>query len=45
MAVYAVKLLRALKTAPIGGTLIASFELKRMTSAIPALPGGTGQIL
>lgn len=42
---YAVKPLRASENAPIGGTLIAIFELQRLTSAFPTLPGDTGQIL
>ncbi|WP_394241300.1 phosphomannomutase/phosphoglucomutase [Halopseudomonas laoshanensis] len=41
---YAVKPLRASENAPIGGTLIAVFELQRLTSALPALPEDSGQI-
>lgn len=41
---YAVKPLRASQSAPIGGTLVAVFELQRLTAALPALPDGSGQI-
>lgn len=41
---YAVKPLRASENAPIGGTLVAVFELQRLTSGLPALPADSGQI-
>lgn len=41
---YAVKPLRASENAPVGGTLIAIFELQRLTAALPPLPDNTGQV-
>ena len=41
---YAVKPLRASDNAPVGGTLIAVFELQRLTSTLPSLPSEAGQI-
>ncbi|SDU35478.1 phosphomannomutase [Halopseudomonas salegens] len=41
---YAVKPLRASPSAPIGGTLLVVYDLKRITSNLPPLPEGAGQI-
>lgn len=41
---YAVKPLRASPSAPIGGTLLVIYDLERVTSALPPLPEGAGQI-
>lgn len=41
---YLVKPLRASAKAPIGGTLLAVFELSRLTGALPQLPADAGQI-
>lgn len=41
---YAVKPLRASPSAPIGGTLLVVYDLERITSALPPLPEGAGQI-
>ncbi|HDZ55573.1 MAG TPA: phosphomannomutase/phosphoglucomutase [Pseudomonas xinjiangensis] len=41
---YTVKPLRASTNAPIGGTLMAVFELPRITTSLPALPDNSGQV-
>lgn len=41
---YAVEPLRASANAPIAGTLIAVFELQRLTGAFPSLPDDSGQM-
>jgi len=41
---YAVQPLRASPTAPIGGTLLAVFDLQRLTAVLPQLPVDAGQV-
>ncbi|WP_185267946.1 phosphomannomutase/phosphoglucomutase [Halopseudomonas xiamenensis] len=41
---YAVQPLRASPTAPIGGTLLAVFDMQRLTALLPTLPADAGQV-
>ncbi|PKM29697.1 MAG: phosphomannomutase/phosphoglucomutase [Gammaproteobacteria bacterium HGW-Gammaproteobacteria-11] len=41
---YAAKPLRASENAPIGGTLVAVFELQRLINSMPVLPTDSGQV-
>ncbi len=41
---YAVRALRATSNAPIGGTLVAVFDLDRLTAGLPILPSEAGQV-
>lgn len=41
---YAVQPLRASPTAPIGGTLLAVFDMQRLTALLPPLPTDAGQL-